>query len=220
MACLATSIPPGRRKAARQFVDPDANASRVGQLKQLPLGRIGPTAPAPVADRAVAHAKRPGNGVHATKFVDQGHARNKDTICSVSQGRNVACNGGGFRHDTGMSPLKNPALYSVIGRRLAATRNALGIDQDQMAEFLCCTRQALSHYENGRRKLTPEMMIKIWHHHGISPEYYYLGLLRNVPESMKTALDNLPEVAPIGRPPKKKATKAKAKPKAKLRAAS
>lgn len=219
MACLATSIPTCRRKATRQLVNANADAPRVGQLQKLPLGRVGPTAAAPVPDRPVAHAERTGNRVHAAKFVDQGHAANKDTICSVSQGRNVSCNAPGFRHDDDMAGIKSSEFDRLVGRRLAATRVALGLTQEEMADLLGCSRQAVSHYENGSRKMTPQMAVRIFTHHGISPEYYFLGLLRNESEKIKPILANPPEPMPMGRPKKAK-PKADPKAKPKLKAAS
>lgn len=118
-----------------------------------------------------------------------------------------------------MAGIKSSEFDKLVGRRLAATRVALELTQEEMADLLGCSRQAVSHYENGSRKMTPQMAVRIFTHHGISPEYYFLGLLRNENDKIKPILANPPEPMPMGRPKKAK-PKADPKSKPKIRAAS
>lgn len=102
----------------------------------------------------------------------------------------------------------------LVGRRLAAFRGAIGLDQDSLAALLDSTRQRLSHWENGHRTLPPAYADRIWRTWGVSPNYFYSGLLELVPDRYRAALANLPDAPTVGRPRKIREKKIKASKKA------
>lgn len=179
----------------------------LGKREKLPLRAIRPTAATPVPHRAMADAQRAGDGIHSTKFVDQGHVANKDTICRDTQDGNVACIPEQYGHDTGMPDDKRTAFSIDVGRRLAAFRDAIGLNQDELAEQLNSTRGRISNFENGKRTMPPDIADRIWRTWGVSPNYFYSGLLDLVPDRYREKLSNPPPAPKIGRPtktPKKK----------------
>lgn len=203
MPSRATGSPSSRRKAGRQLGEGDPDSALLRQGKKLPLGAVRPSSPAPIANRGPAHAQRACDRVCSTKIVDDAHALENDTICSVFQEEIVACIPGQYRHDEAMASGKRTSFNVIVGRRLAAFRQAFDLTQDDMADLLgTSSRQGVSHYENGNRKLPPETAKKIWDLYGISTNYFYLGMLNDVPIEKRPMLANPPEAQAIGRPPK------------------
>ena len=186
-----------------QFPKGHLDSALVGKLEQLPLRAVRPAAAAPVANRAVAHAKRPGNRVHTAEFVDKGHTPVKDTNCSVLQDENVACIPLEYGHDTGMPSEQRTEFSIEAGRRFAAFRDALGLSQDELAEMLNSTRGRLSNFENGKKTLPPDVADKIWRTWAVSPNYFYCGLMDLVPDKYWEKLANPPRAQGIGRPTKR-----------------
>lgn len=195
------------RQSLAQFPKSHLDPAFVSKLEQLPLRAVRPTAAAPVANRAMAHAKRPSDRVHTAEFVDKGHTRVKDTDRSVLQAENVACIPLEYGHDTGMAEDERSPFDIEVRRRLAAFRMAFGLKQDRLAELLNSTRGRLSNYENGVRTLPPDIADKIWRTWGVSPNYFYSGLLDLVPDRYREALANPPDAQGIGRPAKAKKAK-------------
>ncbi|PWK13119.1 helix-turn-helix domain-containing protein [Tumebacillus permanentifrigoris] len=59
----------------------------------------------------------------------------------------------------------------MLGARLKQLRKAQGLTQHQVAETLGVNREAYSHYENERRKLTPHTLTVLAKLFGVSTDY-------------------------------------------------
>ena len=101
-------------------------------------------------------------------------------------------------------PSPEPTELDIeIGRRLLAFRLAFELTQEELAPFLgVSSRQGVSNYERGERGLSPEIAIRLWEKFTVSPNYFYLGLLNDVPQDKLAKLANLPPSPAVGRPPK------------------
>jgi DNA-binding XRE family transcriptional regulator len=86
-------------------------------------------------------------------------------------------------------PKKTPStgLDLMAGLRLRAVRQALEVRQETMAKELGIGRTTLANWEGG---MLPDVrvMMRLFVNHGISIEWIYAGLLRNVPYEMAQRL--------------------------------
>lgn len=66
-------------------------------------------------------------------------------------------------------------VYKAIGMRLKSTRESLGYTQDQVAQHLGINRVQLSYYENGKREIDMDTLIKLADLYGYSRAYFVQG---------------------------------------------
>lgn len=62
------------------------------------------------------------------------------------------------------------AFYVQLGKRIAATRKALGITQVQLAELLGVAQQTMAHYEGGSVRIPVETLAQLAQHLNTSVE--------------------------------------------------
>ena len=56
-------------------------------------------------------------------------------------------------------------------RRIRDLREDRDLKQQEMADYLQCSQVCYSHYENGRRDIPTDILIKIADFHGVSIDY-------------------------------------------------
>lgn len=66
-------------------------------------------------------------------------------------------------------------VYKAIGMRLKSTRESLGFSQSQVAEYLGINRVQLSYYENGKREIDMDTLIRLADLYGYSRSYFVEG---------------------------------------------
>lgn len=63
-------------------------------------------------------------------------------------------------------------VYQAIGERLKGAREALGLSQAQVAQHLGVNRVQISYYENGKREIDMDTLIKLADLYGYSRAYF------------------------------------------------
>lgn len=64
---------------------------------------------------------------------------------------------------------------TAVGRRLADTRRALGLTQEELSDFLGISRGALGNYEQGQRLPDAAVMIRFADRYGVPMDWIYRG---------------------------------------------
>lgn len=75
-----------------------------------------------------------------------------------------------------------------IGGRLAATRSALGLTQEQAADIGSVTNKAWSMWEKGDRAPAVASMLRLRQRHGVSLDWIYAGDPARLPHDLAKAL--------------------------------
>ena len=94
-----------------------------------------------------------------------------------------------------MTKESQSAFDIVCGRRLALVREALGLSQETLGAALGISRQGVSNYENGIRKLNPEFVIRLYGRYRITTDYIYRGDTYGLPNDLANIL--APELAKL-----------------------
>jgi DNA-binding XRE family transcriptional regulator len=89
---------------------------------------------------------------------------------------------------------RNADWIDEVGRRLAATRNAMGLTQQALADQLAVSRAALANWEQGTRLPDPSAMARLARRHRITMDWIYIGDPSGLPARYATAL--LPKTFP------------------------
>lgn len=91
--------------------------------------------------------------------------------------------------------MENPTTPVEVGKRIFVRRKALGITQEELADFAETTPQAISNYERGERELKAGMLVKIAAALHISVDFLLTGVQQNgftlpetIPEEKKRQL--------------------------------
>jgi len=63
-------------------------------------------------------------------------------------------------------------VYRKIGQRLQSLRKQRGFTQEQVAKYLGITQNQLSYYENGKREISVDLLLKLARLYGC--DYNYL----------------------------------------------
>lgn len=75
--------------------------------------------------------------------------------------------------------MEKPSTPAEVGKRIYARRKALGITQEELADFADTTPQAISNYERGERELKAGMLVKIAAVLHISVDFLLTGVQQN-----------------------------------------
>ncbi|MBK4722720.1 helix-turn-helix transcriptional regulator [Azospirillum sp. YIM DDC1] len=78
-------------------------------------------------------------------------------------------------------PLHPPQSRQEIGRRLKATRDALGMSVAEICDMLGITKQAWSQYEHGNRRPDLNPMLILADRKGVSLDWIYRGVTSHLP---------------------------------------
>lgn len=80
-----------------------------------------------------------------------------------------------------MSEAERPSeMKQQAGLRLRAAREHLDVTQDSLANFLGCSRTALTNWENGDRLPDVAAMVRLYLATGITLEWIFAGSLREM----------------------------------------
>ena len=80
-----------------------------------------------------------------------------------------------------MNPERDPKLLAEIGQRLCATREALGLTQEQCAGLAGNTRQAWNRWEKGKTLIDVAAAIKLANEYHIPLDWTYRGIPDGLP---------------------------------------
>ena len=89
------------------------------------------------------------------------------------------------------SSLPAAADRREVGRRIRATRQALGMSQKAVYEKLGISKQTYNNHDTGYSRPSIEDGIRISRLFGVSLEWIYLGEIRNVPHELAIKLQKL-----------------------------
>lgn len=84
--------------------------------------------------------------------------------------------------DTMASPERDKDWIQIIGDRLARTRKALELTQEQLADELGVSRGALGNWEQGTRLPDPAAMMRFANRYGVSMDWIYRGDPSSLPQ--------------------------------------
>lgn len=79
-------------------------------------------------------------------------------------------------------------VLARVGRRLAASREALGLTQTELAKALNCKQNTWSVYESGLRMPDPELMALYADRFGISCDWIYRGYRGSLPADISARI--------------------------------
>lgn len=86
-------------------------------------------------------------------------------------------------------PLEMQPWYQTnTARRLIAVREALSLTKAQLADRLGYDRSSYTKLEKGEKQLLVQEVYKIYRLFGVDPNFFYLGLLGNVPASLSSKI--------------------------------
>jgi transcriptional regulator with XRE-family HTH domain len=71
-----------------------------------------------------------------------------------------------------------------VGERLRIAREALGLEQTEMAELYGLDKTKLSHWERGKHYPAPAFIARLWERHRIPADWIYLGEVSGVPHRL------------------------------------
>ena len=172
----------------------------IGEFDAAPLGELRnfvPPAPCnaariPMANHARIHvAEIAGHRDRSPKCVDKRLVRihrrpTNGTLCAIRQGGLF----GPPSKAAGMIILGMPrlsrsdAMLQVVGRRLAETRRALQLSQEQAAKVAGVTRSAWKNWENGLRFPDSPAMIRFCNEFSVTMDWIYRGNMTGLPNSL------------------------------------
>lgn len=92
------------------------------------------------------------------------------------------------------NPSRDSDWIDEVGRRLAATRLAMGLTQQALADQLAVSRAALANWEQGTRLPDPSAMARLARRHRITMDWIYVGDPSGLPQRYASKL--LPETPP------------------------
>jgi transcriptional regulator with XRE-family HTH domain len=98
----------------------------------------------------------------------------------------------------------DPRSQSAVAARITALRQARGLIKAAFARSCGMTPQQLNNYETGGQMISTAQANKIASSHGVSYDYIYRGLLKDLPDDLREIIPLLlahPKEPP--RPPKK-----------------
>ena len=75
-----------------------------------------------------------------------------------------------------------------VGERLRIAREAIGLEQREMASQFGIDHTKLSHWERGKHYPAPAFIARLWERHRIPADWIYLGEVSGVPHRLA---DNL-----------------------------
>ncbi|CAA7621116.1 helix-turn-helix domain-containing protein [Magnetospirillum sp. UT-4] len=87
--------------------------------------------------------------------------------------------------------MDKPDAMRVIGQRLRATREALGLTQEQLALSIGVTRTAYTNWERGDRMPDPLAVVRLADRYGVTLDWIYRGQLGGMPHSLATKIEPL-----------------------------
>lgn len=91
--------------------------------------------------------------------------------------------------DYAVMPQKPVSQFSQdVGRRLARTRDARGLTQEQLARDVNMTRSAVGNFEQGTRKLDGESAVRLSARLGVTTDWLLRGDPSNLPVSLAEKL--------------------------------
>ena len=76
---------------------------------------------------------------------------------------------------------REPEISEATGRRLAAVRLALGLQQEALAARLGVSRSALANWENGGRLADVLAMLRLRERYNVPLDYIYAGSMYGLP---------------------------------------
>jgi transcriptional regulator with XRE-family HTH domain len=82
------------------------------------------------------------------------------------------------------NPARETDWIREVGRRLAQTRIALGLTQDDLAEQLNVSRGALGNWEQGSRLADPGAIARMARRHRVTMDWIYLGDPSGLPSQL------------------------------------
>lgn len=85
--------------------------------------------------------------------------------------------------------------YELIGQRLKAAREQLGLKQNQVGEYLNVKREIISYYETGARPIDTITLSKLSNLYGYSLSYF-LGTEDNAKNQMVAAAFRAQDLSP------------------------
>lgn len=80
------------------------------------------------------------------------------------------------------------ARRELVGRRLQAAREALGLNRAGMADALDVDRSVFTKIETGQRLLPPDAAIRACDLYGLTLEYLYRDRIETLPEGLRAAV--------------------------------
>lgn len=86
------------------------------------------------------------------------------------------------------NPVRSSHWIREVGRRLAVTREALDLTQQQLAEEIGVSRGALGNWEQGSRLPDPAAMARLVQRYRVSLDWLYLGDPSNLPHHLAAKL--------------------------------
>jgi transcriptional regulator with XRE-family HTH domain len=75
-----------------------------------------------------------------------------------------------------------------VGDRLRVAREALGLEQREMARLYGIDHTKLSHWERGKHYPAPTFIARLWERHRIPADWIYLGEVSGVPHRLADSL--------------------------------
>ncbi|MCB9943477.1 MAG: helix-turn-helix transcriptional regulator [Geminicoccaceae bacterium] len=85
-------------------------------------------------------------------------------------------------------PERSADLVLVVGERLAATRRALELTQEQLAEQVGVSRGALGNWEQGTRLPDPATMLRLRQRYGVTLDWIYGGDPSGLPQRLASKI--------------------------------
>jgi transcriptional regulator with XRE-family HTH domain len=90
------------------------------------------------------------------------------------------------------SQTRSSAVLSDVSVRFRATRAALGLTAQQLADQIGVTRSAVTNWEAGIRLPDPGAMIRLYERHGVTTDWVYTGNPRGLPYELALKLVDNP----------------------------
>lgn len=87
--------------------------------------------------------------------------------------------------------VEKPDAMRVIGRRLRATREALGLTQEQLAQSIGVQRTAYRNWEIGERMPDPLAMTRLAERYGATLDWIYRGVIAGMAHSLAIKIEPL-----------------------------
>lgn len=85
-------------------------------------------------------------------------------------------------HGTAWPILAMPNVLKEMGKRLVATREALGMTAADLCRAIDVTQSRWSQYESGKRRITMDVALRLKQTYGISLDWIYAGDPSSLPQ--------------------------------------